>query len=479
MSQGSKSKLTRRQFVYGTALLTAGSALAACAPKATPAPAAADTPVAPAAADTPVATAVPAPKEPVKLVQMNWGTATRPQNRDAALRRVFPELETTTVEFEVVDSTPEALRLRLAAGTGIPDMIRFDVEHTPEFVHSGELLDVSDYFAPVEDDLYGGAKVVSFVEGRYVTFPCWVKSKMFWYREDLYQEAGIDGAAIASFQDFIDAGKALQQKFPKSHIINFGPQPGTDWIDPVISAYPETLFADANGKFLVDSLQPFKDCFQMMKEITDAAIALPIDDWSSDWEQAFADEGIVGSLCANWMKLFIPGFAPLQSGKWKGVLWPTLDPYGDQRYGSTKGGGGYSVPKRCPHPQEAAEYLRMAWLTPEGCMATFRADGLVPLLKSLREETLEADRSPVRPEGMSDGDWAALPSNYFGPNALEVEFQSYDFVRVVPYDPSIQKEYTILHGWLVKYLADEVGLDEALAKARQDMESQIGNPYDI
>ena len=479
MSQGTYRKLTRRQFVHGTALLAAGSLLAACAPKASPVPAASATPGAPAAAATPGAPAAPAPKEPVTLVQMNWGTAKRHQDRDAALRQVFPELEMMPVEFEVVESTPETLRLRLAAGTGIPDMIRFNVQHYAEFVHADQLLDVSEFFLPVADDLYDGAKALCSVEGRYIAFPCQIKNKMFWYRADLFEEAGIDVATIASLQDFVDAGKRLHDKFPKSYIMNLAGEPCGCWPHMVLSAYPEARMADPDGKFVFDGLQPFKDYFALMKELLDSGVTFPTDDWSTDWQQAFADSAICGSLLANWMKQFIPGFAPEQGGKWKAALWPTLQPCGDQRYGSEGGGAVYSVPKQCPHPLEAAEYLRMNWLTPEGWMASFESEGLTPLMKSVQEKTLEAHRNPKRTEGMSDEAWAAHPSNYFGPEALEIELQGYDLVRVFPYDPSNLKEFAILRDWLIKFLADEVGLDEALKRAREDMEGQIGNPYDI
>jgi ABC-type glycerol-3-phosphate transport system substrate-binding protein len=478
VSQENYRKLTRRQFVHGTSLLAAGGVLAACAPKVSPAPAEPATPTAPAAVATP-APATPVPKEPVTLVQMNWGTAARHQKRDAALRQVFPQLEMMPVEFEVVESTPETLRLRLAAGTGIPDMIRFNVPHYAEFAHANQLLDVSELFPPVADDLFGGAKEICSVEGRYIAFPCMIKSKIFWYRADLFEEAGVDVASIVSLGDFVNAGKALNAKFPKSYIINLAGEPNMYWSHLVLSAYSEARIADPDGTFVFDTLQPFKDYFALMKELLDSGIAFPTDDWSPDWQQAFADSSICGSLLANWMTLFIPGFAPQQGGKWKGALWPTLQPYRDQRYGSEAGGAVYSVPRQCPHPLEATEYLRMNWLTPEGWTASFESEGLVPLMKSVVAKAVEASRNPKRPDGMSDEAWAAHPSNYFGPEALEIELQSYDLVRVFPYDPSNLKEFTILRDWLIKFLANDIGLDEALRRAREDMEGQIGNPYDI
>jgi len=475
-------RMTRRDLLKNMAIGVASTALAACAPKTAKEKRTQEL-TATTQPPTTVPTTVPPtpapPKEPLVLKQVNWGTATRHQKRDAELRKVFPELEDTKVEFEVADSTPERLRLALAANQDIPDMLRFNVNAYIEFAASNELLDVTEYFEPVKDDLYAGAKGLCFYEGKFVAFPCQIKSKMFWYRQDLFEESGIDPKAIVSFQDFINAGKALNSKFPKSYIINLGPHPVGYWLRELLSAYEDARVADETGRYLVTEHKGFKDAFELLKGIVDSGIAFPVDDWASDWQQAFAEEAICGSLCANWMKTFIPPFAPAQTGKWEGKLWPQLTPYGDQRYGTDAGGAVYAVPKRGAHPKEAADYLAKNFLTKDGWMASFRAYGLVPLMKSAEAEFLEANRNLKKPADMSDEDWAAQPTVYFGPEALEIELQSYEFARVFKYDPSNLTEFSILSNWLYSYIAGEVELDEALSRAQEDMETQIGNPYEL
>lgn len=464
------TQITRRRLLQGVCISTAGLLAAACVP-------ARQGPAAPAA---PTETQpFRAPKEPITLVQANWGTAARHQLRDAALREVFPELEMMPVKFEVVESTPEMLRLRLAAGTGIPDMIRFNVPHYAEFVHADELMDVSDLFEPVEDDLYVGARNLCSSEGRYIAFPCQIKSKMFFYRTDLYEEAGIDVNAIVTFQDFVNAGKTLLESFPGSHIINLAGEPAGYWLHLLLSGYPDARIADPDGTYVFDTNDAFRDSFSFLKELRDSGVCFPTDDWSADWAPSFADESTCGSLLSNWMKQFIPGFAPQQSLKWGSALWPSLEPYGNQRIGSEAGGAVYSVPKRCAHPMEAAEYLRMNWLTTEGWKASFRSEGLTPLMKSAEEYAMEFNRNPVRPAGMTDEAWAAYPSNYFGPELLKVEIESYDHVTILPYDPSNLMQFTLLRDWLIKFMANEATLDEALTGARQDMELNIGNPFEL
>jgi hypothetical protein len=78
---------------------------------------------------------------------------------------------------------------------------------------------------------------------------------------------------------------------------------------------------------------------------------------------------------------------------------------------------------------------------------------------------------------MSDEDWAAQPAVFFGPEYQELEFQSYDYVKVFPYDPQASKEFEILGQWKDKLVAGEVDVETALANAQTDMEAQVGNPY--
>ena len=61
-----KIQLTRRQLLFGAAVMSAGGILAACAPKAEPAPAPADKP-----AEKPAEPAKPAVKEPILIKYHN------------------------------------------------------------------------------------------------------------------------------------------------------------------------------------------------------------------------------------------------------------------------------------------------------------------------------------------------------------------------------------------------------------------------
>lgn len=412
---------------------------------------------------------------------MTWGGADGSQKRDAGVRSVYPDLPAVEVivggqgDFDVAN----ALRLALASGEDLPDLVQFNRTQIAEFAAADELLDLGDTYATVKDDLYAGAVELVKYEDRFVSFPFELKSKLFYYRSDLFEQAGIDPAALTTTTDFVNAGKTLNAKFPKSHILNLGPEPAGYWLGEILSAYPDARIADTDGNFQLTSQPAFAEAFTFLKDLRDAGIALPIDDWSSDWQQSWAQEAIAGSLLATWLKFFLPTFAPEQSGKWKTALWPQLSPLADQRYGSEAGGSVFVVPKRAAHADEAVDYLTKMFLDKQGALAIYGTTGTTPLLRSAKDDFMAAVGDAKKPADMSDADWALQPVNYFGADFFDSELASYDYVKILPYDPAATAEIPILLDWLNKFLAGDTDLDGALQSAQDDMESQIGNPYDV
>lgn len=418
----------------------------------------------------------------VTLTWWRWGGHEQSQVHDAALRRVYPELD-DQVEINYVIpgagdfGVAEALRLALAAGQDIPDLVRLNRTQMAEFALAGELTVLDDAYAAYEDDMYTGVLNMTRLDDHYYAFPRQLKSKMFFYRADILDQIGINVDDIVTVADFIEVGREVNGANAQHHLINFGPSPAQYYMGMVLSAYDDARMADPDGTYMVTSLPAFSDMFGMWKQVYDSGMALPIDDFSSDWQQAFADEAIIGSLLANWQKRFIPGFAPEQSGLWKSALWPRFEPLADQRYGSEAGGAIMVIPRRSANVERAIDYATKLTLDKAGAYAVFEAEGETPLMKSAQADVLAYVQNLQKPEGVSDEAFNLHPANFFGPEIMEVEFASYDTMKIFPYDPSASLQIGILKSWLDQHLVGAVDLQTALANAQADMESQIGNPY--
>ncbi len=414
------------------------------------------------------------------LNYLTWGNPETVNKEFTAVTSVYPDVA-KQVNLSITAMSGDGgvantFRLALAAGKNIPDIMAINYTQLPEFAEAGELTDLTAAFDPVKGDLYKGALAVSTYNDKIMAFPREVKSKLFYYRSDLFEQAGIDITSIKTGADLIAAGKKLHEKFPKTYIMNMGPKPAGYYLGMTLSAYPDVRMADSSGKYQITSNKAFADSFKFFKDIQDAKITLPVEDFSNDWKQSFDQEAIGGVLGANWMKFFIPGNAPKQTGKWKVALWPSFAPMPDERFGAEAGGSVWVIPKRAPHAKEAIDYLSKLVLDKQVSLAYFKAGGWTPLLKSVKDDAMAFVRSATKPATVSDADWAVSPVVYFGPAFQELEFQSYDYVKPFPYDPSANKEFDILNQWFQKYLAG-TPLADALKGAQSDMEGQIGNPY--
>ena len=480
----SDTKLSRRSMLKVTGAALAGVALAACGATPTATPAAKATTAPAAAATKPAAAAVPAtPAKKITLKNMMWGGAQRDEARDKALRTVYPDLPPVEqIVGGAGDSeVAQALRLALASGdkNNIPDIVQFNKTQVPEFAISNELADLGDIYNKYKADCFAGVLQLCAYDSKMVAFPLQIKSKIWYYRGDMFDQAGIKPADVKSLQDFITVGKAFHTKFPNGYIINMGPQPAAYFEKEVYSAYENARFADPGGKWLVTSGQWFNDGFKFFKDIYDAKISLPIEDFSTDWAKGFKDSAIGSSLIAQWMANFLPTYVPEQKGLWKYTLWPTMTPMADQRYGSDAAGSVKVVFKKCPNPAAAADYMTKWSLDKDGALAIAKGQGLVPMIKSAKDPFIAWTKTNVKPPALTDEQWAIYPSQFFGADYYETEYASYDYHKAFNFDPSAAKEHPILSQWLNKVLTGAATIPDALKNAEADLKSQIGDPYKV
>jgi multiple sugar transport system substrate-binding protein len=375
-------------------------------------------------------------------------------------------------------ATAEKFSLALSGGTALPDILQLNYTEMPEFAAHGVLEDLSAAYAPYSADLYAGALQVAKYNGNFYAIPESLNPKLFYYRSDLFAEAKIDPSSIQTTDDYIAAGMQFHRKFPGQYIMNLNTEPQPYVFGEMISAYAPISFASSAGKYDITSNPGFEQVFSFLRQIKDSKIAYPVDDFTTDWPSAIKDEKICGYLGADWVDEFIPGYATLsQYGKWKAIPWPTLSPMANEQYGSDAGGSLFVVPKGAPNSQAAIEFLKQWRLSPEGSLASFNANGILPLNKTTASSVISSLTTAKRPSATSQTDWLELPQHYFGSDYIATKLQAMNRVKVFGYDPAAVKEWSsIVSDWLTKLLTG-TSVSAALAGMQQDMQTQVGNPY--
>jgi ABC-type glycerol-3-phosphate transport system substrate-binding protein len=376
-------------------------------------------------------------------------------------------------------ATAEKFSLALSGGTAVPDILQLNYTEMPQFAAAGALEELSAAYAPYSTDLYAGALQVAKYNGRFYAFPGSLNPKLFYYRSDLFAQANIDPSSIQTTDDFIAAGTKFVQKFPGQYIVNLNTTPQPYVFGEMISAYAPISFASPAGKYQIASNPAFEQVFTFLRQIHDSNIAYPVDDFTTDWPSAIQNQKICGYLGADWIDEFLPGYAtPSQYGKWKAIPWPTLSPMANQEYGSDAGGSLFVVPKGARNSQAAIEFLKQWRLSPEGSLASFNANGILPLNKTTASSVIRSLSTAKKPQATSEANWLELPQHYFGADYIATKLQAMNRVKVFGYDPAAVKQWSsIVSDWLTKLLSGSASVSGALAGMQQDMQTQVGNPY--
>lgn len=219
------SQISRRQFLYGTALVAAGGVLAACTPKATPAPA-----QPPAGQPATAPTAAPAPKSKIPIkYHIFWN---QPQVWEEPFRATaeWKAMEESGLEIEFgTGRGGDAGRTAVAAGTP-PDV--GDLGPQFDFALGGKLMDLTDYVAAssvVKPEMFFEPNWESaHWQGALFGIPAhegFVRRALY-YNSKLVEEAGLDPKAPpVTWDELFEWHKKLTKKDAAGNLTQFGLDP--------------------------------------------------------------------------------------------------------------------------------------------------------------------------------------------------------------------------------------------------------------
>lgn len=401
---------------------------------------------------------------------MKSGSPSGIESRRDLLFKTFPELGNKYALEAVIagknsSDVNQKLRLSLAAGAEIADMVMLQYPVMKEFVLSGVLEDVSDVYKPVMSDVPQAVRDVVTLNRKQWGFVIQIKNKLWFYRKDLFDAAGIDPEKVVTTDDFIAAGKKLHAKFPDSYIWNLGPNFGTAAnynFDMMLSGNGGQLWDEKKKMYVVDTDPGVKAAFEDLKKIYASGVTVSIDDWTPDWERGFAGSKIASNLTVVWFRdnAYLPKWAPEQSGKWAVTQWPRI---GNARGGSQGGAGITVITSKAKNKVGAKEIMKFLFLTRDGILAHYKA---VPT------------SFPTLNSAMKDPSVLA-PHPYFGATLVPAIVKSLDSFKLSPSTPATDLEFQIMNQALQKYVLGNLPLADVLAEAKKNLETQIGNPWEL
>lgn len=363
------------------------------------------------------------------------------------------------IEAVLIPSATELVqkfRMMLASGETMPEIMMFQTEFLPEFAQDGILTNVTDVLAPYKEKMTTGSFNLVTYDNNQWGFPYQIKPSVWVYRSDMFAKAGIDVNTVKTTEDFIAAGKKLQQAYPNSYMWQFNSMqfPYAQMVH-ILSGNGGCYF-DKDGNYILDSDPAVRATWEDIKKVYDSGIVYDVVADSVDQQQGYADGTIASDLTGSWIKNNMQKWAPDLKGLWEEAQWPSIG-------GGTPGGEGGSMwvmPDNSKYHDEAIEFMKVLSLTVEGNLNAYKQRAIYPSL-------VEATQNDLIKE----------PHNYMGASLYEAEAQAVENFKSFKYSPKFNSEMEIITQYFAEYLQGKKTLDDALSAANNDLSIQLGNAF--
>jgi multiple sugar transport system substrate-binding protein len=421
--------LSRRELLAALGTTSAAFLAAACTPAAPPAatsaPAAAPTTAKPAAAAATSAPAAAATSAPAAAAAPTTAAAAAPakasisgkityldQDDDPAsvawhdafhkdFLAAYPGVQIEDTHYASADYQ-QKLTTSMATGAQL-DMLFWDTANIPQLWSQDRLLPLNDVLENVYKDVGGKDKFSAEAQALFTAptgeiqgIPYYNEPLVFWFRQDLLQEAGLTPPVDHWDWTFLLNAVKATHKPPNVHGIGFPTARKSGSLQPIMSLILNNggHLVSPDLKDVVFDSQEVREAYELMKEL-----AQYVPPGTGDWANPQQVDAIVRGTIATghyYGRVFQNVFK--QNKSIIGKLSNTLVPYNKATTVNWGNWGAHCVLKTATNPNGAKELIRFGFKKEEHIGYLVSVPGLylppVPALTSdpsfLNDETLKA-----------------------------------------------------------------------------------------
>ena len=305
----------------------------------------------------------------------------------------FPDVKVTVQDLGNQPTYDKSIAGCAAGGEGLPDIVT---------IENGEAENYWSQFPDCFVDLHtlgytaeDQAKFPDFkrteleVEDKAYAMPWDSGPVAMYYRRDFYEKAGVDPASIKTWDDFIAAGKKIQEANPGVTMTNADFNGDSEFFRMIANEQGCAYFA-ADGQSITVNQPGCVASMTKIKEMKDAGIITSAD-WGTKITNNTADK-VASQMYGGWYEGTIRTESPDGSGKWGVYLMPSLTADGPRA--ANLGGSSLAITSVSNNKEAAYAYLKYALATNEGQIAMLKGFGLVPSLISALDDPYVSEGQP-------------------------------------------------------------------------------------
>ncbi|GGK16670.1 ABC transporter substrate-binding protein [Streptomyces camponoticapitis] len=306
----------------------------------------------------------------------------------------FPDIEVTVQDIgnpAIWDKITTAMG---AGGSGLADVLHIGVDYLPGYVEKfpNGLADLGELGADRYKDAFarGLWETVSGKGGKVSALPWEANSAGFYYRADIFEEAGVDADALGTWDDAIEAGKKIKEK-TGTHLLGIDkPASEADAANffQLLLQLEGTFYFNSDGDITLDSPEAVR-AMTIIKTMNDAGL---VSDLAGGWTalETSVKKGTAAVLpWPTWFGGVIEDLVPEESGKWKVRLPPAVRRGGTNA--ATVNSTHLAVAGSSKNQAAAWTFIEYVLTRPASQVKIYKNQGIAPaLMKAYDDEVFHA-----------------------------------------------------------------------------------------
>lgn len=286
------------------------------------------------------------------------------------------------IELEVgvysYDDNHNNLLISLQSGTGAPDIVDIEIGRFANYLKgTPQLVPLNDVIEPIKDKLIMSRFENYAKDGKYYGIDYHVGIPVIYYNTEICNRAGINIDDIRTWDDFVEAGKAVVEK-TGIPMTTLEIQEHWSYYTLVTEAGGDWLAKD--GSVILDSEQNIRVLQFLYDLMYVHKIAVPAPGGFHHAEEyyGFMESGGAASVwMPQWYMNRFTDYMPNLKGKIAIRPLPLWEENGS--YAAGMGGTGTAVTNQCKDIELAKEFLAFSKLSVEGALKCWTLLGFDPL----------------------------------------------------------------------------------------------------
>lgn len=288
----------------------------------------------------------------------------------------YPKIKVNVQEYGLAQNVYERYSVILSSGVGVPDVIQIESDYIQTYAETYPqyFFDMRGYI-DIEGKVDPSKISTSYdSEGKLVSIPWDSGPVVMFYREDLFNQAKIDINSIITFEDYIAAGKKLNETFPNITMTGL-PFTQDENLFRCLLVANKSYYLNSKGEITVASSKAI-ETLEMIKRLIDEGIAKNTVNWDGGII-ANKNSEIASWIIGGWWGGTIKDQMPEMKGKWRAMRMPAFTKDGVRA--SSHGGSTLAITASDPVKQAASwAFIEHSLLTVDSQLLMYDKFGLFP-----------------------------------------------------------------------------------------------------